>query len=78
MQTLGATADIHINDQWFEVFVANGYTGGNYNDGAMFFLRNLGCPFDNLPQNWAYFWDTLGGVVGPVVTIAIATYDMIE
>jgi hypothetical protein len=63
LESLGATADTHVNNQWMEVFLDNGATSANWNDAAVEFLDALGATGDGLPAKWYWFWVTNGGVI---------------
>jgi hypothetical protein len=62
LQAAGATSN-QVNDAWMEVFLANGATSTNWNTAANEFLIALGATGTNLPDNWAWFWITNGGVI---------------
>lgn len=61
--SLGATSGLHVNDQWLEVFLANGATSPNWSDAANEFLIALGAPYSGLTMNWYWFWVTNGGTI---------------
>ena len=65
LSLLGATDDEQINFKWVEVFQLFGATSDQFNTAAMEFLILQGAPYDNLPQNWVWFWDNGGIVIGP-------------
>ena len=65
LSLLGATDDEQINFKWIEVFQIFGATSDQFNDAAQQFLIGQGAPYDNLPQNWVWFWENGGIVIGP-------------
>ena len=71
----GATTDIHVNNQWMEVFLANGATSANWNNAAQEFLVALGATGDNLSDNWYWFWVTNGGVISAGDALLLETGD---
>ena len=58
----GATAGKHVNDQWMEVFLANGATSPNWNLAASEFLVARGFS-GNISDMWHSFWDGDGVIV---------------
>jgi hypothetical protein len=65
LSLLGATDDAQINRKWVEVFQLFGAVSDSFNDAAQEFLIGQGAPYDSLPQNWVWFWENGGIVIGP-------------
>ena len=65
LSLLGAADDDQINEKWVAVFQLFGATSDQFNTAAQEFLIGQGAPYDNLPQNWVWFWENGGIVITP-------------